>query len=491
MGCAVLRTCTLSSQPYLSRQMRFSIVTLGLSLAAVSVAAAQRPAIGPGVRPYVRVDAPVVALTHVRLIDGTGAAPREDQTIIIDSDRIAQAGPSSTVTPPAGATVLDLRGHTVTPGFVGLHEHTYFAQTTRTTQMTVSGPMAYLALGVTNMRTAGSMFPYQELNMKRSIERGAIPGPAMHITGPYLNGAAGAQSMSRGLATQEEARRVVAYWAEEGATWLKLQGSISRAIAGAVVDEAHKHGMRVTGHLCSLTFSEAAGLGIDALEHGFITNSAYVAGKQPDVCPADNMRAQADIDVASEAVQASIRELVQKKVGLTSTLAVYETFTPGRAKLLPRAMELLAPDTRAEVEALHAALGRDAFVVPEGLLKKMMAWERDFVRAGGVLGAGVDPWGTGMLPGFGDLRNYELLVEAGFTPAEAIRIMTLNGATILGEADQYGSIARGKLANLVVIQGNPVQTPSDIYKVVTVFKAGVGYDSEKMLTAIRGLIGVR
>jgi imidazolonepropionase-like amidohydrolase len=471
--------------------MRFSIITIGLSLAAASIAAAQRPTIGPGVRPYVRVDAPVVALTHVRLIDGTGTAPREDQTIIIDGDRIAQAGPSASVTPPAGAAVLDLRGHTVTPGFVGLHEHTYFAQTTRTTQMTFSGPMAYLALGVTSMRTAGSMFPYQELNMKRSIERGAIPGPAMHITGPYLNGAAGPQSMSRGLASQEEARRVVAYWAEEGATWLKLQGNISRAVAGAVIDEAHKHGMRVTGHLCSLTFAEAAGLGIDALEHGFITNSAYVTGKQPDVCPAENMRAQAGVDVASELVQGSIRELVQKKVALTSTLAVYETFTPGRAKLLPRAMELLAPDTRAEVEAAHAALGKDPFIVPEGLLKKMMAWERDFVRAGGILGAGVDPWGTGMLPGFGDLRNYELLVEAGFTPAEVIRIMTLNGATILGEADRSGSIVPGKLANLVVIQGNPVAAPADIYKVVTVFKSGIGYDTDKMLGAIHGLIGIR
>ena len=470
--------------------MRPVLFTLA-ALAAASVSPAQRPAIGPATRPYISIDAPVIALTHVRVVDGTGAAPRDDQTIVIQGDRIVRSGPAANVTPPAGAHVVELRGHTVTPGFVGLHEHTYFRQTTRATQMSLSGPMAYLALGVTSMRTAGSMFPYQELNMKRAIERGDQPGPRMHITGPYLNGAAGAESMSRGLSSPDEARRVVAYWAEEGATWLKLQGGLSRAIAGAVIDEAHRHRMRVTGHLCSITFSEAAALGIDALEHGFITNSAYVTGKRPDVCPAENMRAQADVDVASAAVQASIRELVDRKVALTSTLAVYETFIPGRARLLPQAMELLAPDTRAEVESTHAALGRDAFVVPERLLKKMMAWERDFVRAGGVLGAGVDPWGTGMLPGFGDLRNYELLVEAGFTPAEAIRIMTLNGATILGEAEQYGSIAPGKLADLVVIRGDPVGTPSDIYNVVTVFRSGVGYDSAKMLAAIKGLVGVR
>lgn len=461
------------------------------ALVLASVAGAQRPLVTQGQRPYVTVDAPVVALTHVRLIDGTGAAPREGQTILIRDGRIAAAGADGAVTIPSGATVLDLAGHTVTPGFVGLHEHTYFRQTTRTTQMTVSGPLAYLASGVTTIRTAGSMFPYQELNMQRAIARGDLPGPRMHITGPYLNGAAGPESMNRGLETPAEARRVVAYWAEEGATWLKLQGNLSRAIAGAIIDEAHRHRMKVTGHLCSLTFGEAAALGIDALEHGFITNSAYVAGKQPDRCPAGNMRDQVDVDVASAPVQASIRELVERKVALTSTLAVYETFSPGRFRLHPQAMELLAPDTRREVEETYAALGKDGLVVPDRLLKKMMAWERDFVKAGGLLGAGVDPWGTGMLPGFGDLRNYELLVEAGFTPAEAVQVMSLNGARILGEEAQRGSIATGKAADLVVIRGNPVTTPADIYRVVTVFRDGVGYDSARMLGAAKGLVGIR
>jgi Amidohydrolase family len=216
-----------------------------------------------------------------------------------------------------------------------------------------------------------------------------------------------------------------------------------------------------------------------------------VPGKQPDVCPAENMRIQADVDEKSAEVQASIRDLVAKKVALTSTLAVYETFMADRAKLNPRAMELLAPDTRREVEATHASLGKEGLIVPTRLLQKMMEWERDFVRAGGLLGAGVDPWGTGMLPGFGDLRNYELLVEAGFTPVEAIRIMSLNGATILREQAQRGSVEPRKVADLVVIRGNPVATPSDIYNVVTVFRDGVGYDSAKLLAAAKGLVGVR
>jgi imidazolonepropionase-like amidohydrolase len=460
------------------------------TLAAPAVAQG-RPELSAFARPFVRVDAPLVALTHVKLVDGTGEQPREDQTILIQGDRIWGVGPSDRLQPPPGATVLDLRGHTVTPGFVGLHEHTYFRQTTRATQMTVSGPMAYLALGMTTIRTAGSMFPYQELNMKRAVDRGELPGPRMHITGPYLNGTAGPESMNRGLASAEEARRVVVYWAEEGATWLKLQGNLSRAVAGAIIDEAHQRRMRVTGHLCSIAFSEAAALGIDALEHGFITNSDYVPNKRPDICPADNMRIQADIDVKSTAVQENIRALAAKRVAVTSTLAVYETFVRERATLPPRAMELLAPDTRKEVEESHASLGTDGFAVPVRLIKKMMEWERDFVRAGGLLGAGVDPWGTGMLPGFGDLRNYELLVEAGFTAAEAIQIMSLNGARILGEDQERGSIALGKRADLVVIRGDPGRTPSDIYNVVIVFRDGRGFDSLKMLDAIKGTVGVR
>lgn len=467
-----------------------ALAAFALPLTLASVAAQGRMALSNDARAFVDIDAPVVALTHVRLIDGTGGPVRQDQTIVIDQARITAVGSNGQVAIPPSARVIDLTGHTVTPGFVGLHEHTYFAATTRTTEMSVSGPLLYLGNGVTTIRTAGSMFPYDELNMKRSIDRGDLPGPRMHITGPYLNGGSSG-GRSRGLATPEEARRVVAYWAEEGATWLKFSGGISREVMKAAIDEAHKHGIRATGHLCSVTFAEAASLGIDALEHGFITNSAYVPGKQPDVCPPENMRLQADVDEKSPQVQESIRDLVSHGVALTSTLAVYETFVPERAQLNARAMDMLAPDTRREVEATHASIAQGGLIVPVRLIKKMMQWEYDFVQAGGLLGAGVDPWGTGMLPGFGDLRNYELLREAGFTAPQAIQIMSLNGARILHEDSQYGSVAPGKRADLVVIRGDPSQAPADIYNVVTVFRDGYGFSNDKLLNAARGLVGVR
>jgi imidazolonepropionase-like amidohydrolase len=247
--------------------------------------------------------------------------------------------------------------------------------------------------------------------------------------------------------------------------------------------------MRVTGHLC-VTFTEAAALGIDALQHGFITNSDYVPNKEPDVCPPENMRAQADVDVASVAVEESIRTIVKHNAAVVSTLGVYETFTAGHV-IDPRALEMLDPETRREVEENNGAIAKSEFAVPSRLLEKMMQWERAFVAAGGLLGAGSDPWGTGFLPGLGNLRNYELLVRAGFTPEQAIRILTLNGARILGEEARLGSIVRGKVADLVVINGDPVTRPADIYNVVTVFKDGVGYDSAKLRDAAKGKVGTQ
>src|SRR5262245_28506647 len=335
--------------------------------------------------------------------------------------------------------------------------------------MNTSGPLLYLAYGVTTAMTAGSMFPIYEVNLKRAVDTGQTPGPRLLIAGPYLDGDVSLNPMSLKVSTPEAARRALAYWSQEGATWIKFYQRETREVLRAAIEAAHARGLRVTGHLCSVTFTEAAALGIDLLQHGFITNTDYLTGKQPDVCPPGNQRLQADVDVDSPQVQESIRTIVRHGAAVASTLASYEGFVPDHP-LEQRALELLAPDTRQEVESIHAGLPHADFNVPPRLLQKMMAWERAFVAAGGLLGAGVDPWGTGVLPGLGDLRNYELLVQAGFAPTQAIQIMTLNGARILGEEHRVGSIAVGKLADLMVVRGDPLRTPADVYNVVTVFK---------------------
>jgi imidazolonepropionase-like amidohydrolase len=467
--------------------MRSGIVFATLALGSI-VLSGQGQQLSPDVARYATVNAPLVALTNVRVVDGTGTPARVDQTILLNGPRIQAIGSSSTITLPPTARVLDLPGHTVIPGIVGLHEHTYFGGVKRLTQMRVSGPLLYLAHGVTTAMTAGSQLPYHELHLKNDIDNGQIAGPRFLIAGPYLDGEGSRGSMNRKIMTREDARRVIGYWASEGATWVKVQGRISRGLLRETIEEAHARGLRVTGHLCSVTFTEAAALGIDALQHGFITNSDYVTQKRPDECPPENMRVQADVDVASAPVQQSIREIVKHKTAVVSTLGVYESFIAGHV-IDPRGLEWLDPETRQEVLATNAEMAKSDFAVPPRLLQKMMQWERAFVAAGGLLAAGSDPWGTGFMPGLGNLRNFELLVQAGFTPEQAIQILTLNGARVLDEDSLLGSVARGKTADLVVINGNPVARPADIYHVVTVFKDGIGYDSAKLRQDARGKVG--
>src|SRR5438046_6489485 len=144
---------------------------------------AQRPdSFTAGVREYITVDTSLVALTHVLLVDGTGAAPKADQTIVMRAGRIVSVGPSSAVLIPDGAKTLDLSGSTVIPGLVGMHDHLFYtAAGGRAVQMSYTGPRLYLGSGVTTIRTTGGRAPYAEINLKDQIDRGLTPGPRIHL----------------------------------------------------------------------------------------------------------------------------------------------------------------------------------------------------------------------------------------------------------------------------------------------------------------------
>ena len=478
--------------------MRF-VGTIALALAtfapAATVRAQSADTLPTALARVVAVRAPVVALTDVRVIDGTGAAPREDQTIVIDNGRIAAVGAAAAVRVPEGAEVHDLSGHTVIPGIVGLHDHTFYTTRARRAQLNFSAPRLYLASGVTTIRTTGSFCPYCELNLRRQIDGREAPGPRIHVTGPYLN-AVGSGDQMTWLTSPEDARRVVGYWADEGVTWFKAYTRISRAELGAAIDEAHERGLKVTGHICSVSFREAVELGIDNLEHGLFTASDWTPGKQPDQCPDRMLETNAALDITSDEVGETIRAMIDNDVAMTTTVSIYELVVPGRpAEIDSRLERVLAPealreylDTREQIAQVADTAGS---VWPQ-LFRKAQEFERRFFEEGGLLAAGVDPTGIGgALPGFGDQRNYELLMEAGFSPAEAIQVMTLNGARVLGEDDEYGSIEVGKLAELAVIEGNPVSNPADIRNVRLVFRDGLGFDSEKLLESVEGVVGLR
>jgi imidazolonepropionase-like amidohydrolase len=464
-----------------------------LTLLLALVAPPQRPdSLAAQVREYVAVDTSLLALTHVLLIDGTGGAPKSDQTIVIRAGRIAAVGPAASVQIPSGARVMDMNGSTVIPGIIGMHDHLFYtAAGGRAVQMGYTGPRLYLGSGVTTIRTTGSRAPYAEINLKDAIDHGLAPGPRIHLTAPYITGEHGGGAMAI-VNSPEAARRFVAYWAAEGATWIKAYTDIRRAELGAAIQEAHRRGIKVTGHLCSVSFQEAVSLGIDNLEHGMLTASDFTTGRPADVCPVNLMSQISASDPKGNAGQATIQSLVQHHVSMTSTLAVYEPFVANRPTKDERVLQAMDPEVRDSYMKMRQQIdssGNGWVSLPA--FKNAMAFEREFVAAGGLMAAGVDPTGIGgALAGFGDQRNYELFIEAGFAPAQAIQIMSANGAKILGLAQTLGTVEPGKLADLVVLRGDLIADPSVIRSPTIVFKDGVGYDSAKLLASVQGRVGV-
>jgi len=449
---------------------------------------AQNP-LYPGLRPFIAEDAPVIVLEHVRVIDGTGAAPREDQTLVIAEGKIRELGAAAQVAVPPKSRRLDLTNETVIPGLVGMHEHLFYpsgAGIAIYTEHAFSFPRLYLASGVTTARTAGTLEPQTDLNLKKMIEAGSMPGPKFLITVGYLEGKGMFTPQMTEVDTPEEARRFVEYWAAQGAHSFKAYMHVSRAVLSAAIQAAHERRLTLTGHLCSVTFREAAAMGIDNLEHGLIEDTDFVPDKPPDVCPPNQAQVFGRLDIASAPVRETIQTLVAHKVAVASTLAVFER----NPIIQSRFLDALSPSTALNYRTMRE-LGPAPTSKLSPAIRKELEFEHAFVKAGGLLVAGADPTGNGSaLAGYADQRNLEILVEGGFTPEEAIRIATLNGAEQLGLEASIGSIAKGKQADLVVIDGNPVTRMADVENVKLVFKDGVGYDPGKLIESIRGHVGL-
>jgi imidazolonepropionase-like amidohydrolase len=487
------------------RVSRFLILCAFQLFILPDIYAQQVASLSPPVQKYVRVNTPRVVLQHVRVIDGTGRPPVEDQDLIIEQGKISSVQASSETPAAEGTTVLNLRGYTVMPGIVGMHNHLfYIAEPNENSQwnfeppmllpqMTFSAPRLYLAGGVTTMRTTGSVETYADLNLKRAIDEGKLPGPHIDVTGPYLEGPHSYFIQMHELSSPDEARQMVDYWADRGVTSFKAYMNITRAELKAAIEAAHKRGIKITGHLCSVTYKEAAELGIDDLEHGFFVNTQLDPDKKPDECSSSMGDYTLEhMDPNTPEAKDLIDTLVKHHVAITSTLPVFEEEIPGRPPLRQQVLEAMVPEAR---EAYLYSRERPATMKPPKtdwamLFKHDLQMEYAFAAAGGLLLAGPDPTGSGgVVPGFGDQREIELLVEAGFSPVQAIRIATLNGAIYLGKQDQIGSIAAGKNADLVIIKGDPGTTISDIEKVEIVFKDGVGYDSQKLIDSANGRYG--
>jgi imidazolonepropionase-like amidohydrolase len=465
-------------------------------LLLASTVFAQTPA--SDAKAYVKYDQPTIVLTHVRVIDGTGAPAKDDQTVVISGGKIQSISAAGTQT-PQGAQVLDLTGDSVMPGLVGMHDHMYYPAPARNLALypehAWSFPRLYLAAGVTTIRTTGSVEPYTDLEIKKEVDNGKMPGPKMYVTGPYLEGKGAFTPQMHQLEDAEDARRTTDYWIAEGVTNFKAYMNITRDELRAAAEEAHKHKLKITGHLCSVGFREAAALGIDDLEHGIVVDSEFAPSKQPDKCPPqkDIRDTLLKLDINGDQVQGMIKDLIARHVAMTSTLPVFEGFVPNRPPLRQANLDAMLPEARESYLAVRDNMTKNSAQSPwPVLLKKEMDFEYAFAKAGGLLLAGLDPTGNGaVVAGYGDQREVELLVEAGFTPLEALRIATYNGAQYLGELDHIGTLAAGKQADMVVVKGDPSKNIADIENVEVVFKDGIGFDPAKLVKDANGFVGLK
>src|SRR6202012_29452 len=271
---------------------------------------------------------PALAFTHCLLADVEGLAIKPDQTVIVRDGKIAAIGTSIDI--PADATVIDCTGKSLLPGYVLMHEHMYYPDFGANPayihykQLPFTFPKLYLACGATMIRTAGSVEPYSDLNLKRDIDQGRILGPEMDVTAPYLEGKGTFFPQMHELSGPAEAKAFVDFWASQGCTSFKAYNYLDKATLKAAIDEAHAKGLKVTGHLCSITYREAAEMGIDQLEHGFSVSTDFVPDKKENACP---LGAAPIASADSPKVKALIRYLVDKKVIVTSTLAVLFNMT--------------------------------------------------------------------------------------------------------------------------------------------------------------------
>jgi len=457
---------------------------------AVTPAEAQHPVIGNAARPFVAIDTPIVAIAHVRVIDGTGAPARADQTVVIQDGRIAAVGLRAAI--PPGARVIDGTGKTIIPGLVMVHEHLFYPTGPGVYgNLSESFSRLYLAGGVTSMRTGGNMNGFGELALARADREFQKAGPWIDGTAPYLEGPGLPLGQVHALTGADDARRLVNYWADMGATSFKAYMHITRDELRAAAEEAHKRGLKITGHLCSVTYREAADAGIDDLEHGFLASTDFVQDKKPDECPGQGagQASVAGLDPKDPGFTSLVSYLVSKRVAVTSTLTVFETLTPGRP--IPPGQDVLTPQLKAQFEQRWQNTQRNSSSTFVRLFPNAMKLEVAFYRAGGLLLAGTDPTaGGGVIPGYSNQRQVELLVEAGLTPIEAITVATRNGATYLGIADRTGTIAVGKQADLVLINGDPSTTISDIRNVELVFRQGIGFDPARLIDSVKGMVGI-
>ena len=445
------------------------------------------------VKQYIIYDRGNYVLQNLTLIDGSGSSIKSNQDIWIEGNIIKQVGEDLKLTKNVKA--IDMSGKSAIPGLVMLHEHMFYPKSTPepnygVDQMSYSFPKLYLAGGVTTMRTAGSIMPQADVAIKKWINEGKIPGPKIDVTSPHMDREGVTMLEMYNFDTAEQAKQHVEFYADLGVTSIKVYNFLTREDLKAIVEAAHERNMKVTGHLCSITYREAAEIGIDNIEHGFGQCPDFVDDKNPDECNPFMLQSLIKTDPNSNRFTDLVKFMIQKNVALTTTVNVFEPYT-GREVVPGGGLRALSPNSKEKVyKRWIGKQGKDSIDYLQ--YNKLKIFDKKFHDMGGLLVAGTDPTYDGrIVAGYANMRLLEIIVEMGFTIPEAVMICSLNGAKYLELEKTSGTIESGKIADLVIMDEDISKDISAIRSKKIVFKDGVGYDSLKLFEAADGLVGIR
>lgn len=483
----------VSKRPTMAPGIKLRILAIVLgNLVIISNLRAQH--FEPSVSKFIIDSAKTIALVDAIIIDGTGAPSRNHQTIVIENGFISQSGKSVDIRIPTDAKVIHCTGKTIIPGMVMLHEHFYYTMLLgsyfNVQEMPYSFPRMYFAGGATTIRTGGSIEPQTDLAIKKMIGEGKLVGPDIDVTAPYIEREGWDIPSMFLIKDSSEAAAMTNFWAERGCTSYKMYTHAIKEDLIATVREAHKRKLKVTGHIGTITYREAAELGIDDLEHGFFAAADFDHARIGSEYNINReMSALLNLDSNSTEMKILIQLLIQKNVAITSTLPVFAPYTNseiilggGDSALTPAAWSLVS----TRWKAMQNKDSNDLKLFRKGLI-----WEKQYFDAGGLLVCGTDPTGSGnVLPGYGSRTEIEFLVQGGFSVTDAIKIATLNGAKYLGKEKMIGSIEIGKRADLVLLKGDLESDIHNIRNTEIVFKNGIGFDSEKIFESVKGHVGM-
>jgi len=471
------------------RENCLRLAFLALLIAGAS-SALRRPAL-PGL---VRPAGGLVALVGGTVVDGTGAAPRQGCTVLIEGDRIKGVGEEVEV--PEGAEVVDVAGLTLVPGLIDMHGHLFTGVGGGFANQLVPFARLYLAGGVTSVFTAGEADPEGALAFRAAQRAGDEVGTRVYSAGPYFNHTGGIGGLMPGVANADEARAKLREW-KGRIDGVKVYMDITPEELAAVVEEADAAGLRVTGHLGSLTAGQAIDLGIDRLEHGIYAMSEFGRPNPANPFDREYLYELAEIDFESGDGAALIDKIVASGTVLDPTTVILESLFAGPLELAPDWRRYLAPPVAVKLEQSGKVLASMRAVSGEPeelreLVQRVLDKQRELVRRvhrkGGKVVGGTDPVFADVLPGYGLHREAEHFVLAGLDELEAIRACSLSAAEALGLEEELGSIAAGKLADLVVVEGDPSADITALGRTRMVFQAGARYSPAELRESVVGKI---